>query len=137
MKIGSEITVEKNVSDPVNDILRKVLVDYSKLPEYSELGVPDVNTVSLFGDYPIHIAATRGNINEILSLVSAGANVNVKGEHGYTPLHDAVEQGHIESVKLLLKLGSDKELKNEDGDTPLNLAILLDEKEIQRILQKL
>lgn len=110
--------------------LENILHEYSKLPEYSELSIPSVTSVSLFGDYPIHIAAIRGSIDEISTLLNNGAEIDAAGEHGYTALHDAVEQGHFKVVEFLLQRGASITIKNNDGVTPAGLAELLEEGEI-------
>lgn len=111
-----------------------LLAEYSALPEYSGMGCVDIESRSLFGDSPIHIAATRGDINEIELLLKCGANINSKGEHGYTALHDAIEQGHKEAVIYLLKYGANPEILNDDGFSAAGLANLLGENEILRLL---
>jgi len=73
--------------------LALLLKEYSTLPECSCIECSGVNSLSLFGGRPIHIAATRGDVEEIELLLSHGADIDCKGEHGYTALHDAVEQG--------------------------------------------
>ena len=123
-----------NVTNTSQNSLSNILKEYSELPEYSGLSIPSANSKSLFGDYPINIACTRGIVNEVLMLLSAGADINAKGEHGYTPLHDAVEQGHLAIVKLLLEKGADQSLPNDDGDKPSELAELLQENEIYQLL---
>ncbi|WP_018414755.1 ankyrin repeat domain-containing protein [Teredinibacter turnerae] len=120
-----------------NDRVKEILREYSGLPEYSEMPIPKVNDKSLFGDYPINIAATRGLIEEISVLRGNGADINANGEHGYTPLHDAVEQGHMEVVKFLVDLGANIAIRNADGDTPIELAKLLNETEIHSFLDSL
>ncbi len=119
-----------------NSKLQAILNEYAILPEYSGYKIIDVNTVSLFGDYPINIAATRGIMEEVKSLLDAGTNINSKGEHGYTPLHNAVEQGHIEIVKLLLAFEADEKIQNNDGDVPLALSELLGEEKISKLLRQ-
>lgn len=113
-----------------------LLAEYSTLPEFSGLECADVNSPSLFGDRPIHIAATRGDINEIQLILSQGADINCKGEHGYTALHDAVEQGNRDAVDYLLKNGANSQDQNDDGISPAELAKLLGEIEILHLLEK-
>jgi ankyrin repeat protein len=115
--------------------LTELFADYQSLPEYSGKVLDEVNCVSLFGDKPINIAATRGSLEELALLVNYGADVNDPGEHGYRPLHNAVEQGKVAAVQWLLMRGADKNLKNTQGDTPLDLALMLDEADIADILR--
>lgn len=131
------IIVMNNANNQSDDKLNRILKEYSRLPEYSGMGVPAVHTKSLFSDYPINIAAARGILEEIVTLLAHHADINARGEHGYTPLHDAVEQGHIETIKFLLKNGADVTIKNDDGDTPVDLAKLLEEEEIFRFISGL
>ena len=116
------------------DALRHVLEDYQSLPEYTGVTITDVNQLSLFGDHPINVAATRGSIDELGVLLANGANLNASGEHGYTPLHNAVEQGKKAAVQWLMENGADVSLKNDNGETPESLARLLDEGEIAELL---
>jgi uncharacterized protein len=124
-----ETTVKKD--------LAALLAEYSELPEYSEMVLDSVETTSLFGNKPINIAATRGIISEVETLLSAGVNVNERGEHGYAPLHDAVEQGHLEVVKLLLKNGADPNQQTNNMVTPVELSVMLEEHEITAFLNSL
>lgn len=114
--------------------LDELLEEYGRLPEWLGEKTPRLNSASLFGDYPINVAATRGNIQEIETLVQAGANVNQRGEHGYTPLHNAVEQNHLHVVVFLLENGADASARNDAGDTPLALAGDLGAAELVRLL---
>lgn len=116
--------------------LYNLLKEYEELPEYSEMEIPSINTKSLFGNYPINIAASRGLMEEVTLLLSYGADVNVHGEHGYTPLHDAVEQGHIDVVRLLIKSGANISAITENGTTPVELAVQLEKEEVFNFLQE-
>lgn len=106
------------------------------MPDYSQMPIPTVNDKSLFGDYPVNIAATRGLIEEISALLGSGADINAQGEHGYTPIHDAVEQGHVDAVRFLVDHGANIAIKNTGGETPIELAKLLDETEIYHFLSR-
>ena len=125
-----------SVSKQNTEKLEAILREYSGLPEYSGLGVPEIDTKSLFGDYPINIAATRGLINEVSTLLDSRADVDTRGEHGYTPLHNSVEQGHMDTVKFLVDHGASMTIHNADGYTPIELAKLLGENEIYRFLRE-
>lgn len=116
--------------------LQELLANYQALPEYCGLDLVDVNQVSLFGDVPMSVAATRGSIEELELLVAAGANLNAKGEHGYSPLHYAVEHGHLHVVEWLLEHGADRSLRNDLGDTAEQLAEILAEDKIMSVLRE-
>lgn len=114
--------------------LIELLQDYQGLPEYCGLDIKNVDQRSLFGDFPLNIAASRGSISELQLLARNGALVNRPGEHGYTPLHNATEQGHLHAVIWLLSNGAERLIKNDFGETPLDLAKLLKEAEIHKVL---
>lgn len=106
----------------MNRSLIDLLKDYGELPEYLGEPKPGVHSRSLFGDYPISVAAVRGNVDDLQILLEAGADVNQRGEHGLTPLHYAVLHGHLEIVLHLLKAGAARELRNDDNDTAFDVA---------------
>ncbi len=54
--------------------------------------------------------------------LSAGEDVNKKGENGGTPLQVATYEGHKETVKLLIANRADVNAKYLDGDTLLDVA---------------
>mgnify|MGYP001952137090 FL=1 len=114
----------------------RLLAEYSSLPEFSGLECASADSLSLFGDRPVHIAASRGDINEIRLILDAGADINCKGEHGYTALHNAVAQGHRAAVEYLLTQGADPDSVNDDGVSAAQLAKLLDEGEILHLLEQ-
>jgi ankyrin repeat protein len=80
--------------------------------------------VGLFGEFPLQVAATRGNLDEIYALVDGGADINAAGELGNTPLHEATSQGHYDAVRVLLLLGARTDIRNEWGQTALDIASL-------------
>ena len=62
----------------------------------------DVNVKDTYGQTPLHLAASKGQIKVIRCLIENGANVNVTQETtGSTPLHRAASNGQVEVVKCL------------------------------------
>jgi ankyrin repeat protein len=92
------------------------------LPAFCEIELTDVNQEGNFGERPLDVAATRGNLDEIVALLEGGAYIDTPGEHGFTALHAAVMQGHAAAVKLLLDYGARQDLKNDWGQTAIDVA---------------
>ena len=55
-------------------------------------------------------------------LLSKGANVNDKDNHGYSSIIVASSQGHVNVVKLLLSKGANINDITDDGDTAISLS---------------
>jgi len=63
-------------------------------------------------------------LNVVSMLVSKGADVNLRDEHGDTPLHIAVMLNRTpESFQILLNSGGDVHIRNITGKTPLYIAV--------------
>lgn len=105
------------------------------LPAFCGISLQDVNQVGNFGDRPLHVASTRGNIEEIAALIEGGAEINGSGELGSTPLHEAVGQGHIEAIQFLLNRGASPDIKNQFAETPLDWAKRANRDDIVKLLQ--
>ena len=105
------------------------------LPAFCGISLQDVNQVGNFGERPLHVASTRGNMEEIAALIEAGAEVNAPGELGNTPLHEAVVQGHLQAIQFLLDYGASPSAKNESGETPLDIARQTNRNDIVKLLQ--
>lgn len=77
-------------------------------------GVPLLNTLTV-----------DNNLEEIMALVTQGADVNQADLWGITPLHLAIFFGRREIANFLLGLSVEKSVQTEDinGDTPLDLVI--------------
>ncbi len=92
-----------------------------------QLGV-DVNTKNEYGWTPLHLAANRGYLAVVQSLIDAGAEVNgiceCHGflEGGWTALLMAVRQRHGKIVETMLAHGADVNAKDNRGQTALMMA---------------
>jgi len=115
------------------DVLRRYREE--ELSEFAEIQLEDVNQVGNFGNRPIHVAATRGSTEELIALITGGADVNARGEHGSTPLHDAAGHEHEEAVKVLLKYGASPMEKNDWGQTAVDVALMHGRKEIADLMK--
>jgi len=81
----------------------------------------DVNARGDHGFTPLHAAADRLEITELL--IANGADVNAKDVHAEaTPLHDAANFRNIKTTELLIRHGADVNAKDIHGYTPLHLA---------------
>ena len=101
----------------------KNLIDrYKEHAEFLGMDLLDVNQPGAVDDTMLHIAARKGNIEDIYILISVGANVNSIGDLGNTPLHQAAMRGTLDSVKVLLELNANPLIKNEFGQTAADVA---------------
>ncbi|MEA9563495.1 MULTISPECIES: ankyrin repeat domain-containing protein [unclassified Xanthomonas] len=101
--------------------LPQLLRGIENVADFAEIEVGDANTRGLFNNYPLHVAAVWGDCEAIQLLVSAGARINQRGEHGFTPLMEAVAQDHQEAAALLISLGAEP-LRNDHGQLPSEYA---------------
>jgi ankyrin repeat protein len=79
-------------------------------------------------------AAAEGNIEQVKSLLSKGADVNARDERGLTTLHHAASHGHKDIFDLLIAKGADTNSKDKWGYTPLYYAIWNEDKDMVRLL---
>ena len=75
-------------------------------------------------DAALIAAARTGHSGTARDMLTSGANVNVRDEHGNTPLIEAARNGHDDVVRTLLAAGADPKITNDDGQTALTLARL-------------
>jgi ankyrin repeat protein/predicted Ser/Thr protein kinase len=71
---------------------------------------------------PLIIAAARGNLPIVTSLLDAGADVNAVDRRGTTALSEAVDGGHAEIARMLLDRGADANAARATGVTSLMIA---------------
>jgi len=77
------------------------------------LGFIDKNSSDCFGRTPLHISASKNNMDCLKLLISAGADINCRSKSGETPLVKAVRFDKIKNVKILLRFGADPTISFE------------------------
>lgn len=86
------------------------------------------------GETSLHIAAMKGKIDEMRSLIEEGADLNAKDNAGWTPLHEACNHGHIDAVQELLRAGVLVNTPGYEDETALMDAVLNGHFEIVELL---
>ena len=85
---------------------------------------------------PLQIAASKGCIPLVESLLKRGALVNPTDENGGTPLHFAAAAGHVATIKTLLKFGANLHLLDRVSTSACMLAAKYDHLDAVRELLK-
>ena len=71
---------------------------------------------------PLLTAISKGDIDQVRSLLAGGANVNEAGNDGVTPLIAAVAHDRADAAGLLIEHGADVNLADVNNNTPLMVA---------------
>jgi len=71
---------------------------------------------------PLLTAISKGDTNQVRSLLDGGANVNEGGHDGVTPLIAAVAHERLDAAQLLIEHGADVNLADSNRNTPLMVA---------------
>ncbi|XP_065897755.1 ankyrin repeat and protein kinase domain-containing protein 1-like [Dysidea avara] len=72
---------------------------------------------------PLHLAVELDKLEIVETLLSRGADTEIKSQRLKTPLHVAAEMGHVEVIKLLLSSGANVYALDQNSDSPLHLAV--------------
>jgi len=72
----------------------------------------------------LHCAAARGNQDDVVELLNAGAKLDVPDNSKRTPLHWAAYNGHPNVVKFFLTQGASTAEREAEERTALHLAII-------------
>ena len=76
------------------------------------------------GSYPLHDAAYRGDLTDVIHLLGNAHRLAVNKENRFdsVPLHLAAQYGHVPVVATLIAAGADVNAKNDAGSSPLHYA---------------
>jgi len=86
------------------------------------------------GAFPLNLAAKRGHISILDTLVCAGANIDAVDQNGRTSLIIACASGKVASAKWFLEHGASVEACTHYGHTALHCGALLPHPEIVELL---
>lgn len=85
---------------------------------------PDVNSKSLYGRTPLHIATAVGNPDCVELLLDNKADLEARTDAGLTAFHVACQRGRLATASLLLDRGSDVLSMTNDLNLPIHLAAM-------------
>ena len=120
LKIKPSNTAVQAELDAIEPFLEKPEQTYAGMPKKiaEKLKIPVGE-----GWSSLHFAAAKGDAKEVEKLLSQGADIEEKNEHGRTPLYVAAKRGRLEVIKLLLKKGADVNARARVGGySPLHVA---------------
>lgn len=75
-------------------------------------------------DWELLLAADKGDLNKVKSLLTNGVNVNASDELKQTALHRAAKNGHSAVIQILLNKGADVHSENLSKETPLISSLI-------------
>ncbi|ETV90511.1 TKL protein kinase [Aphanomyces invadans] len=78
--------------------------------------------------------AEEGDIGQVSSLLSSGADVNAPSDDGRTPLFMASKNGHVDVVKFLIKYNANVNQADTNGWTPLLAAVVGQHVQVAQVL---
>ncbi|XP_072391523.1 uncharacterized protein [Diabrotica undecimpunctata] len=74
------------------------------------------------GETPLHLAAIKGDVDQVCKLLAQHTDPNVADFAGWTPLHEACNHGWYEVAFRLVQSGANVNARGLDNDTPLHDA---------------
>jgi ankyrin repeat protein len=89
-----------------------------------------------FPAYSLPTAAAMGSVAEVHNLLSAGADIEARGQNALPALYEAAAAGHVDVVQLLLDHGARADGTGGNNMTPLALAAARDQAAAMEVLIK-
>jgi len=112
---------------------------YKKVEEYitssPNLASLLVYRRGVFGNTPLHEAASYNRPRILQLLIDHGGDVNCRANGGYTPLHLSAYTGHVNCVRVLLENNADTSLTDNYNKTPMQTAENAARLDVLRVLK--
>jgi len=83
-----------------------------------DIPLTTVDQENVVGERPIHIAAWKGDPEDIAWLLDNGAEINQTGDYEMTPLHYAYMGAKLDNVAILVERGSNRFARCDRGMLP-------------------
>jgi len=87
------------------------------------------------GNSLLHVAAYRGCLDLVITLVEKGLSVNIRGSQGKTPLH--VAYNHLDVTRYLIEHGADVNALDDWKTTPIVDIVMYGEMPVIRYMTSL
>jgi ankyrin repeat protein len=101
-----------------------------------ELKKHDIQSSTVAGLSPLHIAVKKRDKKAISLLLENNADIEAKDNKGFTSLYYAVVMNDFDTVEFLLEKGADVNTQNNIGNTPMHQVARKDRAEMFGILIK-
>ncbi len=105
--------------------LRELVRQLSGVGSWTNTQLETIHDRNVMNETPLHTFCFWGDLPAVKKLLTAGADINAKGENGNTPLTYAVMSISLDVITYLLNAGADCNLTNDWGDKPVDWAISL------------
>uniref|UniRef100_G3TLU7 Ankyrin repeat and death domain containing 1B n=1 Tax=Loxodonta africana TaxID=9785 RepID=G3TLU7_LOXAF len=107
-----------------------------RIAEYliQDLHLKDLNQPDEKGRKPFLLAAEKGHVEMIETLISLNLHTSEKDKEGNTALHLAAKHGHSPAVQVLLTQWQEINETNENGETPFLLTVEGGHEECSKVL---
>lgn len=111
----------------ISMLILLLLVSCVTVPAFAQRDNQQIST-------SLHQAVVDGDIDQVQTLLSKGADVNVRNRMNWTPMHTAVRNRRRAIVELLISKGGDINAQNGSRQTPLYVAVDTGQKDVVELL---
>jgi ankyrin repeat protein len=114
----------------------EVLAHVGEVVEFFDIEIGSIDQRGIFGDTPLGVVCTLGDVEAARLLLDAGADIEARQEDQETPLIRAASFGHVDQVRLLAERGASLTARDSDDQTALDRASQFGYAEIVDLLNK-